>query len=111
MELIRRTKFTWRLALVLAITVGLASPGFAAKPGNDRRRPGDHKRLDNTLNRRAEKLGGTSRVIITLKPGWDASSEVKRLGGRLGKRLSVINGQAVELPNAVLRKLADHPAI
>jgi serine protease AprX len=109
--LIRWTRFTWRLALVLALTVGVATPGYAAKPGNDRRRPGDHKRLDNTLNRRAERLSGTSRVIITLKPGWDASSEVKRLGGRLGKRLGVINGQVVELPNWVLRRLADHPAV
>jgi serine protease AprX len=55
--------------------------------------------------------GGTSRAIIVLKPGGDASSEVARLGGRLGRRLSLINGLSVELPNRVLRRLADHPAV
>ena len=28
-----------------------------------------------------------------LKPGWDASSEVTKLGGKLGRRLGLINGQ------------------
>lgn len=98
-------KFT-RLTLAAALLVGLSSPGFA---GNGNRR-GDHRKVDAELNRRAGKLG-TSRVIITLKPGWDASQEVKRLGGKLRRRLGVINGHAIELPNFAIKKLADHPAI
>jgi serine protease AprX len=50
-------------------------------------------------------------VIITLKPGADVSSEVKKLGGRLGRRLASINAQAIELPNAVLGKLAERSEI
>ena len=45
-------------------------------------------------------------MIITLKSGSDPSSDVRKLGGRLGRKLGLINGQVVELPNAVIRKLA-----
>ena len=91
-----------RLALAAVLVVGLGAPAFA--------KPGDHPKLDKVLNGRAGQ-SGTSRVIITLKPGLDASLDVKRVGGKLGRRLGLINGQAVELPNAVIRKLADSPAI
>jgi subtilisin family serine protease len=46
-----------------------------------------------------------------LKPGWDASGDVKRLGGRLRRALHLINGHAIELPNSAIKQLADHPAI
>jgi serine protease AprX len=46
-------------------------------------------------------------VIITLKSGSDPSSDVRKLGGRLGRKLGLINGHVVELPNAVIRRLAD----
>jgi serine protease AprX len=65
-----------------------------------------HDKLDKILKVRAG-TGGTSRVIITLKPGADPSADVRKLGGRLGRKLGLINGQVVELPNALIRKLAD----
>jgi serine protease AprX len=95
--------FRFRLfvaALTLTMLALLPAGASAAK----------RDKLDPTLAARNGK-GGTSRVIITLKPGADATGEVKKLGGRFGRRLSLINGDVVELPNAVLRKLADHPAI
>ena len=46
-----------------------------------------------------------SRVIVMLKPGWSADAEVKKLGGKLGRRLDLINGKVVELPNGQLRSL------
>jgi serine protease AprX len=96
------------LALALVSVLGGSSPAFAG-PG---RRPGDHPRLDRKLNDRdRDANGGTSRVIIELKPGWDASSDVTKLGGRLGRRLGLMNGLTVELPNRVLRRLADNPAV
>lgn len=103
--LIRWLKTPWaRLALTLALLVGLAAPGLAnANPGN-------HPKLDKTLNRRADQAG-TSRVIITLRPGWDVSADVKMLGGRLGRHLRLINSQVAELPNGLLNRLADHPGI
>ena len=67
-------------------------------------------KVDKILNERAGKIG-TSRVIVIFKPGKDASSiDVKRLGGKLGRRLGLINGHAIELPNAVIRNLADNSA-
>ena len=61
--------------------------------------PGDH-RLDRKLNDRDRNAkGGTSRVIIQLKPGWRRRPRSTKLGGRLGRRLGLINGQVAELPN------------
>jgi serine protease AprX len=96
------------LAIALVSVLGGSSPAMAAQ----RSRPGDHPRLDRKLNDRdRDEKGGTSRAIIQLKPGWDASNDVTKLGGKLGRRLSLMNGLAVELPNKVLRKLADNPAV
>lgn len=96
------------LALALVSVLG-GSPPVMAAPG---RGPGDHPKLDDKLNERdREGKGGTSRVIIQLNPGWDTSADVVKLGGKLGKRLGLMNGMAVELPNKVLRKLADHPGV
>jgi serine protease AprX len=91
-----------RGALALALVVGLGGPALATS--------GTPEKLDKLLKNRAGK-SGWSRVIVTLKPGADASSEVKRLGGKLGRRLGLINGLAIELPNGVIKKLADHPAV
>jgi serine protease AprX len=90
--------------LALALVVGLGGPAFA-KPGPEKR-----DKVDRFLRNRAGK-GGTSRVIITLKPGFDVSSDARKLGGRVGRRLGLINGQVLELPNAVIRKLADLPFV
>ena len=78
------------LALAAALIFGAAAPSSA--------KDSDRKKLDKTLSDRAGK-SGTSRVIIRLKPGSDASSEVKKLGGKLGRKLGSINGQVIELPN------------
>ncbi|MGH9310091.1 MAG: S8 family peptidase [Vicinamibacterales bacterium] len=93
-----------RVALVAALVVGLGAPAMAK--GNQR----DRKKIDRVLTARAGKPG-TSRVIIRLKPGADASGEVKKLGGRLGRRLTGINGQAIELPNVAIRKLAERSEV
>jgi serine protease AprX len=100
------SKFT-RVALAAALIVGLATPALAAK-GNGR----DRRKIDRVLSGRAGKTG-TSRVIMTFKPGAfdNASKEAKRLGGRLGRRLNSINGQVVELPNFVIERLAERSEI
>ncbi len=97
-------KFLAGTAVTLVCLLGATAPAAA--------RPGDHPKLDRTLNDRAAKGGsGTSRVIVTLKSGFDASADYKRVGGKLGRRLNLINGQVVELTNNQLRKLADSPAV
>jgi serine protease AprX len=97
-------RFLAGTALTLACLLG-ATASVAAKPG-------DHYKLDRKLNDRAATGGShTSRVIVTLKPGWDGYADYKKVGGKLGRRLNLINGQVVELTNNQLRKLADSPAV
>ena len=96
------------LALALVSVLGGPPPVMAAQGQG----PGDHPKLDRKLNDRdRNEKGGTSRAIILLKSGRDVSGDVTKLGGRLGRRLALMNGLAVELPNKVLRKLADNPAV
>jgi serine protease AprX len=116
------------LAAALVFVLGGATPAFTqsrqAGRGGQSHESGDDPKLDGKLNDRERTVkGGTSRVIIQLKPGWDlsndsnakddgdTSNEVRRQGGKVGRRLSVINGMVVELPNRVLRRLAHHPAV
>jgi serine protease AprX len=91
------------LAIALACALGAASPVWAAGPG-------DHPKLDKTLNERATR-GGHSQVIVMLKSGWSVDAEAKKLGGKLGRSLALINGKVVDLPNGQLRKLADYPGV
>src|SRR5262245_57240993 len=95
---------------MLVCLLGAATPAFAAGKGNGPR-PGDHPKLDRKLNDRSLKGNGTSRVIVILKPGFDDSADVKKLGGKLGRLLPSINGHVVELPNNMIRRLADNPAV
>jgi len=113
----RKRASSWlTAALVLIGLVVLAAP-VAARPGsrNERsERSGNRQRgekLDDELKSRSGRLFGTSRVIITLRPGIDASWEVRRLGGRVGKRLRLIDGMAVELPNRVIKQLSERPDV
>ena len=52
---------------------------------------------------RSKRLLGTSKVILTINPGQEANAEkeIKKLGGRVGRRLKLVDGMAVELPNRV----------
>ena len=99
--MIRWQRNLTRGVLALSLVVGLGGPALAeAGPSVN------HDKLDKILKSRAGK-SGTSRVIITLKAGADPSADVRKLGGRLGRKLGLINGQVVELPNAAIRNLAD----
>lgn len=91
------------LAASLVCALAGATPAFAA-------RAGDHPKLDKYLNERASK-GGTTRVIVILKRGWSADTAAKRLGGKLGRSLGLVNGKVVELSNGQLKKLADYAGV
>jgi serine protease AprX len=71
------------------------------------------RQLDGELRRRANEEPSTrSRVIVELKPGYEASAnDIKGLGGKMGRRLRSFNGQVVELTNAQLKRLAKNPAV
>jgi serine protease AprX len=111
--LIRWTKAPWaRLALTLAFIAAVAAPALAAKgTGKSGVAQGRHAKLDDELNRRSLRGSGTSRVIVTFKAGWGETDEIRKHGSKVGRRLRLINGRVVEVPNSVLKRLADHPAI
>src|SRR5688572_1995189 len=94
----------WRFvpsAVLLALVAGVW-PATAAAASKEK--------IDQALSERANRAGW-SRVIVTLKPGADVSDDVLKLGGRLGRRLELIGGMVIELPNGQLKKLAAHPAV
>src|SRR3954465_3599594 len=81
----------------------------AAKPGTAK---GGHPKLDSKLNDRALKGGSlTSRAIVDLNPGCDATADYAKVGGKRGRRLGLINADVVEVSNSQLRKLADSPCV
>jgi serine protease AprX len=107
-------RFKWRVGLAAALALLLAGTSPALAQGNSRGRGGEqrHAKLDRTLNERT-RGGGKSQVIVTLRPGYELMGRVEmaRLGGRLGRTLSALNGQVVELSNGQIKRLADHPAV
>ena len=74
------------------------------------RKPTDNPKLDRKLNDRSDRGGGgLSRVIVTLKPGVgiDGLEYLSKYAARRGRKLNIISGEVVELPNYMLRRLAD----
>ena len=100
--MIRWQRNLTRGVLALSLVVGLGGAALAKAAPADK--------LDKILADRAGK-GGTSRVIVTLRSGADVSTDVRRLNGTLGRKLRLINGQVVDLPNKALRSLAASPAV
>ena len=98
------------LAIVAAPATASSDEKPGGKAGQLRGRAGDHRKLDQALNDRT-KHAGWSRVIVTTIAAADVSGDVLALGGKLGRRLDLINGRVLELPNGLLKKLADHPAV
>ena len=122
----RQRKSSWRTtALVLASLVAFAAP-VAAGPGQSGRlwaskvssqhRSGKQQRfekLDKDMKSRSTRLLGTSKVILTINPGQEANAEkeIKKLGGRVGRRLKLVDGMAVELPNRVIKQISERSEV
>ena len=100
----RESSWMTRLLAVACLATMSMPAEVSAQAGNAK----NQSKLDQQLERQANRLFGRSRVIITLKPGVDASQHVKALGGRLVRKLELIDSIAVDLPNAQLRRLAQH---
>jgi serine protease AprX len=103
----------WQKLTAAALTASICLFGFtataAAKPGTPK---GGHPKLDSKLNDRALKGGSlTSRAIVVLNPGCDATADYAKVGGKRGRRLGLINADVVEVSNSQLRKLADSPCV
>ena len=110
--MIRWLKFPWvRSVLALTLLVVPAVPGHAKDRDNDRSRPNQHRKLDKALNRRAVEGGGTSRVIVVFKPGSAGTEEIGKHGSKSRRRFWLVNAQTADVPNSVLKRLADDPAV
>ncbi len=111
----RKRKPNWSTAALVLIGLLVVAAPVSAKPGSGKSSGKNQRieKLDRVMKARAGRLLGTSRVIITLKPGHDdnASSEVRKLGGRLGRKLRLIDGMVVELPNRVIQRLAERSEV
>jgi serine protease AprX len=113
---VRKRTGSWLTAtLVLIGLITLATP-VSADSGRSKfssRRNQKFEKIDRELKSRSGQLFGTSRVIITVKPGQEdnAQKEIRRLGGRLGRRLKLIDGMAVELPNRIIKQISDRSEV
>jgi serine protease AprX len=117
----------WRKLLAGALTGAICLFGLTAtvdasgqrshRPDSSRvkrsqwdRKPTDNPKLDRKLNDRSDRGGvGLSRVIVTFKPGVDIDSleYLAKFAAKRGRKLNIISGEVVELPNFMLRRLAD----
>jgi subtilisin family serine protease len=80
-------------------------------PGNGpSRRVRNYKVDDELTARRNRNPLGRSRVIVTLVPGAQLPSEFRRFA-RGDRRLDIINGLELDLPNSVIRQLESRPEI
>ena len=123
----RQRQRSWQTAaLVLAGLIAFAAP-VAAKPGHgskpqssnsnpNKQRSGRQQRfekLDQEMKSRSSRLFGTSKVILTVEPGQEANAEkeIKKLGGRVGRHLKLVDGMAVELPNRVIKAISERSEV
>jgi serine protease AprX len=108
-------------ALVMLCVTGLAVSPAAAKSHHQREAPKKtagapgafvkNYKLDDVLTERANRGNSalTTRVIVTLVPGAKLPGEFKKYA--LNKSLDLINGEVLDLPNGVLKQVANHPTV
>ena len=100
-----------RSVLALTLLVVPAVPGHAKDRDKTESRPNQHRKLDKVLNRRAAQGGGTSRVIVVFNAGSAGTDEIGKHGSKSRRRFWLLNAQTADVPNSVLKRLADNPAI
>ena len=107
-------------ALCLLLVAGLAASPADAKthsrqaPKKQAGAPGafvKNYKIDDALTDVADHANPnlTTRVIVTLVPGATLPNEFKKY--TRNTKLDLINGEVLDLPNGVLRKLAAHPNV
>jgi len=120
-----RRKAVWgpkrTLALVALLVLGLSPSAFAAGQHHSAARkaaagrPNSHVKnykVDGELTRRSANTvtNHKSKVIVELAPGAQLPAEFTQYTKRNG-RLGIINGQALELPDRLIRRMAQHPSV
>jgi serine protease AprX len=109
------------VALAVLCVTGLAISPAEAKPKHQRQAarktagaPGGfakNYKLDDTLTDHANRGDArlTTRVIVTLNPGEKLPGEFKKYA--LNRKLDLLNGEVLDLPNGVLKQMAAHPSV
>jgi serine protease AprX len=92
-----------RPSLLLVVFAAFATSAFAQAPGD--------LKLDRELRARAAAPSGHSRVIVQLDPGVTFDSVVRSMNGTPGRRLTLVDGQVADVPDAVLDELAALPGV
>jgi serine protease AprX len=115
-----RRKAVWgpkrTLGLALAVLFSVATPAFADKHPHygKKARAGApnhfarNYRMDDEVERRSREspLGlGKTQVIITLEPGAEIPKEFQQFSKN--RRLDLIGGEVLEVPNGLLKRLSD----
>jgi serine protease AprX len=106
----RTTGVLVRCAVAALAIVGASRPAFAQKD----RTPASIAKIDSLAQRRVPLVAGWSRVIVQTVDRHSPASLgpiIAQAGGRVRRRLSLINAEVIDLPNAALTKLADSPLI
>ncbi len=85
------------LSLAWLLVAALPMPGAAQGSG----------KLDRFLEERLD-AGGRSRVIIVCRTGAQLEGVLKAAGAKLGRKLKLVDGQVLDVPNQSLRTLAEH---
>ena len=104
---VRRLPFLLRAGLALTLVCffgGASTSAFAVEAGPSRQVGPEAQR---SRVQRSEHRASSS----IMKPGWTADAEAARLGGRLGRRLGLINGRVARALQHAAEKLADHPGV
>ncbi|HEX3702467.1 MAG TPA: S8 family serine peptidase, partial [Vicinamibacterales bacterium] len=117
-----RRKAVWGPGRVLAAAVlclGIGATSAIAKghgqdakisPAGGPNSNAVHATLDKPLTKKSKDLFGTSDVILVLKPGHPLPGELKAYAKKNGQ-LDIINGQAIRVPNSMLKALAKNPSV
>ena len=108
-----RRQFVAALFCLFAFAPGAVAAGRSGAVGTSQAgKPNSnvvHQKMDQTLTKRANGLSaGTSKVIVTFKPGYKLPGAFKAYAK---KNVGIINGSVVEVPNRLLKQLANHPAV
>ncbi len=96
-------RFFLALAFVLSVALDAAAAGRFAHPGD--------AKLDQALRERAHAPAGHSRVIVRVDPGVSLEQAVRDARGTLGRRLTLLRGQVVDVPDQALDALAALPGV
>ena len=117
-----RHKAVWgpkRTVSALLVAIACIAPNLAAanphshegpkKTAGVRSASAKDYKLDDQVTERSTRGNPlqTTRVIVTLSPGAKVPAEFKKFAK--GGPLDLINGQVLDLPNGLLKRLAAHP--